>query len=102
MQQPQLLLMDEPFGALDSLTRERLNIELLRIQKLQSNTIILVTHSISEAVLLADRVLILTNRPGRIKDEVVIDLPRPRTLAMIGTEKFGHLTTKIRESIGNV
>lgn len=102
MQQPQLLLMDEPFGALDSLTRERLNMELLRIQKLQSNTIVLVTHSISEAVLLADRVLILTNRPGRIKTEVAIDLPRPRTLAMIGTEKFGQLTTKIRRSIGSV
>ena len=99
LQQPQLLLMDEPFGALDALTRERLNVELLRIQRHHASTILMVTHSINEAVFMADRVLILSERSGAIEAEIAIDLPRPRHLRMLGTAHFGQLATQIRQSL---
>lgn len=98
--QPHLLLMDEPFGALDSLTRERLNLELLRIQQLHTSTILMVTHNISEAVFLADRVLILSDRPGRIQREVGIDLPHPRQPSLMGSAQFSRLTMQIRQQLG--
>jgi NitT/TauT family transport system ATP-binding protein len=100
LQQPRLLLMDEPFGQLDALTRERLNLELLRLQAAERMTIFMVTHSITEAVLLADRIFVLSERPGRLAEPVVVGLPRPRTLAMINTPAFGAVALRIRALIG--
>jgi NitT/TauT family transport system ATP-binding protein len=100
LQQPRLLLMDEPFGQLDALTRERLNLELLRLQAAERMTIFMVTHSITEAVLLADRIFVLSERPGRLAEPVVVGLPRPRTLAMINTPAFGAVALRIRGLIG--
>lgn len=97
MQRPQLLLMDEPFSALDSLTRERLNLELLRIHRLQNYAILMVTHSISEAVFLADRVLIMSERPGSIVADVPVPLSRPRSIDQIDTAEFGHIASQIRQ-----
>ena len=98
---PRLLLMDEPFGQLDAMTRERLNLELLRLHSLHTQTILMVTHSITEAILLADRVLVLSQRPGRIVGEVAIDLPRPRELALATTPRFGELVRQVRQLVGD-
>ena len=97
---PELMLMDEPFGALDALTREEMNLELLRIWDNRRKTIVFVTHSIAEAVFLADRVLVMTPRPGRIAAEVAIDLPRPRTNKMRAQPRFGELVFRLQEAIG--
>jgi len=99
---PRLLLLDEPFGALDALTRERLNLELLRIQTTQKQTVVMVTHSINEAVFLADRVLVLGEQPGRILAHIPVDLPRPRSLTTMGSGAFGSIATEIRRHIGLV
>ena len=90
------MLMDEPFGALDALTRDYMNMELLRIWQAQQNTIVFVTHSISESVLLSDRVVVMSARPGRILDEVEIELPRPRDLRMVSSAPFGAHAERIR------
>jgi len=102
VRRPRLLLLDEPFGALDALTRERLNLELLRLQTAQRQTVVMVTHSINEAVFLADRVLVLGEQPGRILAHVPVRLPRPRSLAVMGSQGFGGIATEIRRHIGLV
>ena len=96
---PDLLLLDEPFGSLDALTRERMWTELSRIWQARQKTVILVTHSINESLFLADRVLVLTQRPGRIKMDMEVDLPRPRVDDIRYTPHFGKLAMKLREAI---
>lgn len=97
---PDLLLLDEPFGSLDALTRERMWGELSRIWQARRKTVLMVTHSIGEALFLADRVLVLTQRPGRIKLDLKVDLPRPRPDEIRYTEAFGRLARKLKEAIG--
>jgi len=97
---PDILLLDEPFGSLDALTRERMWTELDRIWQLRQKTVLMVTHSISEALFLADRVLVLTQRPGRIKLDLEVDLPRPRLDEMRYTSHFGKLARQLKEAIG--
>ncbi len=96
---PDLLLLDEPFGSLDALTRERMWTELSRIWQMRQKTVIMVTHSINESLFLADRVLVLTQRPGKIKIDVEVDLPRPRKDDIRYTPHFGKLARKLREAI---
>jgi NitT/TauT family transport system ATP-binding protein len=96
---PGVLLLDEPFGSLDALTRERMGWELLRIWQDQRKTVLMVTHSVPEAVFLSDRVLVLSPRPGTIAARVSVDLPRPRELALMETAEFGELSGKVRAAI---
>ena len=97
--EPAVLLLDEPFSALDELARDFMNMELQRICTSRDATAFLVTHSIPEAVLLADQVIVMAPRPGRIAEVVEIDLPRPRTLDMMTTPKFGQLVEHIRSRL---
>ncbi|MFZ5911781.1 MAG: ABC transporter ATP-binding protein [Chloroflexota bacterium] len=97
---PDLLLLDEPFGSLDALTRERMWTELSRIWQARQKTVVMVTHSISEALFLADRVLVLTQRPGKVKLDLAVELPRPRVDEMRYTPAFGKLARQLKEAIG--
>ena len=97
---PAILLMDEPFGALDAMTREIMNLELLRIWTESKKTVLFVTHSIPEAVFLADRVIVLSARPGRIVRDFKVTLERPRNLDMMGTDHFGEMVREIRNIFG--
>ena len=99
MQDPDVLLLDEPFGSLDDLTRERMGDELLHIWQARRKTVLMVTHSISEAIYLSDRVLVLSTRPGMLKLDLLIDLPRPRTPDLRYTPKFSALAQTLRESL---
>jgi NitT/TauT family transport system ATP-binding protein len=96
---PRLLLMDEPFGALDAMTREEMNLELQRIWGERAKTVLFITHSIDEAVFLSDRVVVMTARPGRILDTLVIDLPRPRTIHVRRHPHFIEYVDRIRTLI---
>jgi NitT/TauT family transport system ATP-binding protein len=96
---PSLLLMDEPFGALDAMTREEMSLELLRVWEERRKTILFVTHSIPEAILLADRVVVMTARPGRIARVLTIDLPRPRTMELEFDPRFKAASDEVRSLI---
>jgi NitT/TauT family transport system ATP-binding protein len=96
---PEILLMDEPFGALDALTRQLMQELLTSVWEQHRLTVLFVTHDVEEAVYVSDRVLVMTNRPGRVKTEVIVDLPRPRSHDMLGSSQFGRLYGEVLESI---
>ena len=100
--EPSILLMDEPFGALDEMTRERMQMELLRIWQETATTVVFVTHSIPEAVFLSTRVVVMSPRPGRVSDVIEIDLPQPRLFETREDQRFFELLTRVRESLRRV
>jgi NitT/TauT family transport system ATP-binding protein len=100
MCQPSFLALDEPFGALDAMTREALNLELMKICADTRATVLFITHSVPEAVLLSDRVVVMTPRPGRVAEVLKIELPRPRSLKDYGSEAFNGYTGRIRDRLG--
>ncbi len=99
---PEILLADEPFGALDAMTREQMNMEIQRIWMESRKTILFVTHSIPEAVFLADRVIVLSDRPSRVVDLVHVDFARPRSLELMGTDRFGVYLKRVRQHFTKV
>ena len=99
---PEILLMDEPFGALDEMTREQMNMELLDIWQKTNKTIIFITHNIEEAVLLSSRVYVMGTNPGHLVETVTLDLPRPRELSMITQSKFIEYRQRLESYIGEI
>jgi NitT/TauT family transport system ATP-binding protein len=100
--EPEILLLDEPFSALDALTRDELGLELLRLNEARPRTVVLITHSVAEAVMLADRVLVMSPRPGRVAAEVAVPLPRPRDADVIRMPAFQEATNDVRDIIQRV
>lgn len=98
---PEVLLMDEPFAALDALTRERLSLDLLRVWAARQQTVLMVTHNISEAVLMADEIIVMSPRPGRIEQRIPVDLPRPRALDMLYDPAVGQIAGRVRAAIAH-
>ncbi|MCF4165324.1 ABC transporter ATP-binding protein [Zavarzinia compransoris] len=96
---PDILLMDEPFSALDALTRDEMSFELLRIWQERPKTVIFITHSIPEAVLLSDRIIVMAPRPGRVREIINVDLPRPRTIDTFSAHRFSALANHIRDQL---
>lgn len=101
MREPKVLLMDEPFGALDALTRESLNVELMRVCSEGKKTVLFITHSIPEAVLLGDRVVVMSPRPGRISEVIDVKIARPRSLKTMADAHFGEICDQIRTIFGS-
>jgi NitT/TauT family transport system ATP-binding protein len=99
IQQPKVLLLDEPFGALDAMTREKISLDLLRVWADFKQTVLMVTHDINEAVLLADRILVMSQRPGRLVADIEVPLERPRKLEMVYTTPFVETAREVREAI---
>jgi NitT/TauT family transport system ATP-binding protein len=99
---PEVLLMDEPFSSLDSISREQMNFQLLDLWQRMKKTIVFVTHSISEAILLSDRILLIKERPGSIRLEVPVDIPRPRTKASIQSPQFARLLARIHRELAGL
>lgn len=99
VQDPQVLLLDEPFGALDALTREKISMDLLQVWQQSKQTVLMVTHDINEAVLLADRIIVLSKRPGTMTADIEVDLPRPRRIDVIYSESFVQLAKRVRDAI---
>jgi NitT/TauT family transport system ATP-binding protein len=99
IQRPDVLLLDEPFGALDALTREQVASDLLDLWTQERQTVLMVTHDINEAVLLADRVLVMSRRPGQINADIAVPLPRPRRLSDTYSDEFGHVAQQVRANI---
>jgi NitT/TauT family transport system ATP-binding protein len=100
MRDPRILLMDEPFGALDAMTRETMNLELMRILSEHRKTMLFITHSIPEAVLLGDRVVVMSPRPGRIVEVIDVNLGRPRDVSVMSSPRFGSICSRIRSLFG--
>jgi NitT/TauT family transport system ATP-binding protein len=100
--EPPVLLLDEPFSALDAMTRETFDAELQRLWMERRRTVLLVTHSVAEAVVLADRVVVMSPRPGRVVRVVDVDLPRPRPADLIGNPRAAALVTEVRDALASV